>query len=111
MKVCLSLNTYRMTDVKDINPKKKSSLLHLASAYARLMLWYIMNGLGSCILYHDTDSTIYSYSPEYYIQNIAKYLDELVDEVVCKDVGCTGCVEGHWTVECFSCRPKKYTYK
>ena len=65
-----------------------------------------MNKLGDGVLYHDTDSIIYSVKDsDQYISPLGEYLGELTDELSCKQIGCKGC-PGHWIEEFISCGPK-----
>ena len=83
------------------------------TSWARLKLWTVMNKLGDRVLYHDTDSIIFSVKHEdEYIPPLGNYLGDLTNELSCKELGCknTRC-EGHWIVEFVSCGPKNYTYK
>ncbi len=83
----------------------------LCTAYARLKLWTVMNRLGQRVLYHDTDSVIYSNVPGQFNPPTGKYLGELADELSCKAVGCPGCCTGHWIQEFVSCGAKNYAFK
>ena len=82
------------------------------TTWARLKLWFLMNRLGERVLYHDTDSVIYSSTPsDRYQPRLGDYLGDLTDELTCAEVGCRGCEEGHWIEEFVSCGPKNYTYR
>ena len=37
-------------------------------------------------------------------------MGELTDELTCENVGCEGCMEGHWIVEFINCGAKNYGY-
>ena len=63
------------------------------------------------VLYHDTDSIIYTYLLHQLHPEMGTYLGELTDELTCKNVGCEGCLERHWIVEFISCRAKNYGYR
>ena len=67
-----------------------------------------MHRLEVHILYHDTDSIIYTYLPHQLHPEMGTFLGELTDELTCKNVGCEGCVEEHWIVEFISCGAKNY---
>ena len=69
-----------------------------------------MHRLEGCILYHDTDSVMYTYLPHQLCPKMGTILGELIDELTCKNVGCEGYMEGHWIVEFISCGAKKYGY-
>ena len=83
------------------------------TSWARLKLWSVMNKLGNRVLYHDTDSIIFSVQDgDKYIPPLGDYLGDLTDELSCKELGCkkSEC-EGHWIIEFVSCGPKNYTYR
>ena len=70
-----------------------------------------MNLLGPCILYHDTDLVIYTKSARLWEPLMGQYLDlDLMNELLCSDVGSSGCHLGHWIAEFVSCRAKNYAY-
>ena len=82
------------------------------TTWARIKLWGVMNMLGDRVLYHDTDSIIFSVKDtDEYIPPLGEYLGDLTNEITCKEVGCKGCLDGHWIAEFISCGPKNYTYK
>ena len=82
------------------------------TCWARLELWNIMNKLGNRVLYHDTDSIIFSVDEkDRYIPELGDYLGQLTNELCCKELGCKGCDEGHWITEFVSCGPKNYSFK
>ena len=81
------------------------------TSYARLKLWRLMQCLGERVLYHDTDSVIYSYFPHEWRPPQGEFLGDLTDELSCAEVGCSGCSIGHWIVEFVSCGAKNYAYK
>ena len=66
-----------------------------------------MNLLGPHILYHDTDLVIYTKSTGLWEPLTGQYLGDLMNELSCSDVGCSGCHLGHWIVEFVSCGAKK----
>ena len=92
------------------NPKSNVVISAFCSSYARLHLWKLMNELGQRVLYHDTDSVIYTYLPDETHPSQGEFLGELTNELACHSVGCSGCVEGHWIDEFVSCGPKNYAY-
>ena len=82
------------------------------TSWARLKLWSVMERLGNRVLYHDTDSIIYSVKEGEYNPPLGSYLGQLTDELSCKELGC--CTEncaGHWIEEFVSCGPKNYSFK
>lgn len=99
-------------DFKVLCPTTNVIIAAFCTCWARLKLWNVMNKLGNRVLYHDTDSIIYSYSPEdIYKPPIGEYLGDLTSELECKEVGCSGCDVGHWITEFVSCGPKNYSYR
>ena len=67
------------------------------TSWARFKLWSVMNKLGPNVLYHDTDSIIFSVKDENdYIPPLGNYLGQLTNELTCKELGCKSknC-EGH----------------
>ena len=100
-------------DFEEISMGTNVVIAAFCTSWARLKLWEVMKRLGSRVLYHDTDSIIYSTSPsDTYYPPLGEYLGDLTDELACKEVGCKveNC-EGHWIEEFVSCGPKNYTYK
>ena len=81
------------------------------TAYARLKLWQVLARLDKRVLYHDTDSVIFSHVSGEYFPPVGEFLGELTNELDCKDVGCRGCSEGHWITDFVSCGPKNYAFK
>ena len=90
------------------NCKTNVIITSMCSAYAHLKLWRIMNLLGGRVMYHDTDSVIYSSYPGQRSLSLGKYL---ANELACHQIGCLGCSSGHWIVEFVSCGAKYYAYK
>ncbi|MCG8622196.1 MAG: hypothetical protein MJE68_09415, partial [Proteobacteria bacterium] len=82
------------------------------TSWARLKLWSVMQRLGKRVLYHDTDSIIFSVKEGEYSPPLGSYLGELTDELTCKELGCSkGNCLGHWIEEFVSCGPKNYSFK
>ena len=48
-----------------------------------------MERLGNRVLYHDTDSIIYSVKEGEYNPPLGSYLGQLTDELSCKELGCS----------------------
>ena len=69
-----------------------------------------MNLLGPCILYHDTNLVIYTKSTGLWEPFMGQYLGDLMNELSCSDMGCSGCHLGHWIAEFNSCDAKNYAY-
>ena len=46
----------------------------------------MMNRLGNCVMYHDTDSIIYTYKSQEWIPP-----SDLTDELSCSKIGCKRC--------------------
>ena len=99
----------------NFEPLSKKTNVVVASfctAWARLKLWFAMHNLGTRVLYHDTDSIIFSTKPHDKLPPLGNYLRDLTDELSCENVGysVSNC-GGHWIVEFISCGPKNYSYK
>ena len=71
-----------------------------------------MQKLGKRVLYHDTDSIIFSVKDGEYVPPLGTYLGQLTDELTCKELGCKkqGC-SGHCIEEFVSCGPKNYSFR
>ena len=98
---------------KDFESQSLDTNVTIASfctAYARLKLWTVLNKLQERVLYHDTDSIIFSAKDLDYIPELGEYLGELTNELSCSEMGCKGC-SGHYIEEFVSCGPKNYSYK
>ena len=82
------------------------------TSWARLKLWSVMQKLGKRVLYHDTDSIIFSVKEGEYVPPLGEYLGKLTDELTCKELGCKReeC-SGHWIEEFVSCGPKNYSFR
>ena len=103
------------TDTEDFEPqsfKTNVTIAAFCTSWARLKLWSVMNRLGERVLYHDTDSIIFSVKEGEYSPPLGPYLGQLTDELSCKELGCKkeSC-EGHWVEEFVSCGPKNYSFK
>ena len=82
------------------------------TSWARLKLWSVMNKLGDKVLYHDTDSIIFSVKEtDTYVPLLGEYLGGLINELACKEIGCEGYESGHWIEEFVSCGPKNYSFR
>ena len=81
------------------------------SAYAHIKLWKMMNKLGNCVMYHNTDSNIFTCQSPVWIPPTGEYVSDLTDELSCSKIGWKGCKRGHWIVDFVSCRAKNYAYK
>ena len=100
---------------EDFEPQSINTNVTIASfctSWARLKLWSVMNKLGKRVLYHDTDSIIFSVKDGEYIPPLGEYLGQLTSELTCKDLGChqQNCT-GHFIEEFVSCGPKNYSFK
>ena len=88
---------------EDFDPTNNNGNVLIAAfctCWARLELWSIMNKLENKVLYHDTDSIIYSVNDkDTYIPPLGDYLGQLTNELSCKEVNCKGCQVGHWITE------------
>ena len=82
------------------------------TSWARLKLWSVMQKLGKRVLYHNTDSIIFSVKEGEYVPPLGEYLGQLTDELTCKELGCKReeC-SGHWIEEFVSCGPKNYSFR
>ena len=104
------------SNTPDFEPQSVNTNVTIASfctSWARLKLWSVMQKLGPRVLYHDTDSIIFSVKDsDEYIPPLGEYLGDLTSELTCKELGCKipNC-EGHWIVEFVSCGPKNYAYR
>ena len=96
-------------EFQEADCKTNVIIASMCSAYSCLKLWRIMNWLGNRVMYHDTDSVIYMSCPGQ--PPTGKYLGDLADELVCHQIGCSGCSTGHWIVEFVSCGAKNYAYR
>ena len=101
----------RAQEFESTDPKTNVIVAAFCTSYARLHLWKVMRDIGARVLYHDTDSVIYSYLPSEYRPTHGEYLGELTNELDCREVGCKGCHDGHWISEFVSCGPKNYAYR
>ena len=82
------------------------------TSWARLKLWSVMQRLGKRVLYHDTDSIIFSVKDGEYVPPLGTYLGQLTDELTCKELGCKNqYCSGHWIEEFVSCGPKNYSFR
>ena len=100
-------------DFEPLSVNTNVTIAAFCTSWARLKLWSEMNKLGDRVLYHDTDSIIYSVKNEgEYIPKLGEYLGELTSELTCKELGCNiiNC-SGHWIEEFVSCGPKNYSYR
>ena len=100
---------------EDFQPQSINTNVTIASfctSWARLKLWSVMNKLGNRVLYHDTDSIIFSAKEGEYIPPLGEYLGQLINELTCKELGCKqkDC-SGHFIEEFVSCGPKNYSFK
>ena len=98
--------------LQEIDCKTNVIIAALCSTYARLKLWKVLHQLGRQVLYHDTDSVIYTYTPQTVHPLTGDYLGQLTDELRCSSLGCSrkACL-GHWIVEFVGCGAKNYAYR
>ena len=72
---------------KDFEPMSINTSVMIAAfctSFERLKLWSVMNRLGSRVLYHDTDSIIFSAKDsDQYILPLGEYSGELTNELTC----------------------------
>ena len=83
----------------------------MCTCWARLELWKVMSKLGERVIYHDTDSIIFTVKSGEYVPPLGDHLGELTSELTCDALKCKGCNQGHWITEFVSCGPKNYAYK
>ena len=105
---------YKTTeDFEPLSVNTNVTVAAFCTSWARLKLWSVMNKLQERVLYHDTDSIIFSVQNDQdYIPPLGEYLGQLTNELTCKELGCKvmDCT-GHWIEEFISCGPKNYAYK
>jgi hypothetical protein len=104
------------TPSEDFEAQAANSNVPIAAfctCYARLALLGVMNKLEGRVLYHDTDSVIFTTKPGEFVPETGKYLGDLTDELTCTGVGCSkqNCDSNHFIVEFVSCGPKNYAYR
>ena len=99
-------------DFESLSSKTNPVIAAFCTSWARIKLWFAMNDLGSRVLYHDTDSIIFSTNINEYMPSLGNYLGDLTNELSCGNLGCKerNC-SGHWIIEFISCGPKNYAYK
>ena len=99
-------------DFEPLSSRTNVVIAAFCTSWARLKLWFVMDKLGSRVLYHDTDSFIFSSAQGEDDPKLGNYLGDLTDELTCKNIGCKkeNC-EGHWIQEFISCGPKNYSFK
>lgn len=100
-------------DFQNLSFNTNVTIAAFCTSWARLKLWDVMQRLQSRVLYHDTDSLIFSVkNNDSYIPPLGEYLGDLTNELSCKELNCTNqFCEGHWIEEFVSCGPKNYTYR
>ena len=98
-------------ELMESDSKTNVNIASFCTSYARLRLWRTLFRLDRRVLYHDTDSVIFTYSPWEWKPETGEFLGELTDELTCKELGCPGCLTGHWIVDFISCGPKNYAFK
>ena len=72
----------------------------MCTCWARLKLWKVMVKLGKRVVYHDTDSIIFSFQEGEYFPPLGDYLGDLTNELK----------PGQWITEFVSCGPKNYSF-
>lgn len=98
-------------DFQKLDRKTNIVISSFCTSYARLKLWKVLCQLDQRVLYHDTDSVIFSYKKNEFVPETGEFLGDLTNELQCKDIGCDGCEEGHWIEDFVSCGPKNYSYR
>ena len=94
-------------------PSNKTNVIisTFCSKYTHIKLWKMMNKLGNRVMFHNTDSIIYTCKAQEWIPPTGEYLGDLTDKLSCTKIGCKGCKHGHWIVDFVSCGAKNYAYK
>ena len=98
-------------EFEPVDVKTNVIVAAFCTTWARLKLWAAMEKINHRVIYHDTDSIIYSFLPNDYCLPTGQYLGELTDELSCDKLNCVGCKTGHYIVEFVSCGPKNYAYR
>jgi hypothetical protein len=99
-------------EFQDVDVKTNVIIAAFCTCWARLKLWGVMHQLNRRVIYHDTDSIIYSLQPHEYSLPTGEYLGQLSDELTCDKLNCNkSCAGGHYMVEFVSCGPKNYAYR
>ena len=99
-------------DFEPLSSKTNPVIAAFCTSWARIKLWFAMNDLGSRVLYHDTDSIIFSTAVNQIMPSLGNYLGDLTNELSCGSLGCKAInCSGHWITEFISCGPKNYAYK
>ena len=94
-------------------PSNKTNVIisTFCSTYTHIKLWKMMNKLGNRVMFHNTDSIIYTCKAQEWIPPTGEYLGDLTDKLSCTKIGCKGSKHGHWIVDFVSCGAKNYAYK
>lgn len=108
----IELEFQHAQDFEPVSLNTNVVIAAFCTSWARLKLWFVMQKLGKRVLYHDTDSIIFSAKKNEYVPQLGEYLGDLTNELSCKELSCkVDKCEGHWIKEFISCGPKNYTYK
>jgi hypothetical protein len=108
----IMLMEYKINDNFDLEVNAGNVVIAaMCTSWARLKLWGSMKHLGSRVLYHDTDSVIFSAKEGEDKVQLGPFLGDFTNELTCKELNCKGCEEGHWIVEFIGCGPKNYAYR
>ena len=99
----LQVRYERWREAVDVNPNGNVVVAAFVTAYARLRLYGQLEALGERVLYHDTDSVIYTTSEGEPEVEIGSRLGQWSDE--CGDP------EQNWIEEFVSLGPKTYAYR
>ena len=100
-------------EFENTDPKTNVVISAFCSSFARLDLWRVMHSLGDRVLYHDTDSVIYTADPTQWEPPTGKCLGDLSDELTCQSIGCSGNCENrlHHITQFVACGPKNYAFR
>ena len=74
----------------EVNNRTNVTVATFCTSYDRMKLCRLMHRLEGHILYHYTDSIIYTYLPHQLYPDMGTFLGELTDELTCKNVGLKG---------------------
>ena len=69
----------------EVNNKTNVTMATFCMSYARIKLLKLMHRLEGRVLYHDTDSVIYTYLPHKVQPEVGTFLGQLTDELTCQN--------------------------
>ena len=77
-----------LEDFEPLSINTNVTIAAFCTSWARLKLWSIMQKLHDRVLYHDTDSIIFSVKEGEYVPPLGEYLGQLTNELTCEEFGC-----------------------